>query len=352
MAEGHFIRRGAGAAQKSAALQEESHERKRIRMLRHYIANSPQHPDFAKWKAELADLLGKPDEVSRGEAASPPLPPLEPETHPLLCKVVHLPVWPEPTRAVPNGILRSALFPVGERGTRRFVKDQRIAALDGLEVFYTGERLDQGDLDVWLAVVHLCRRQALGEKCFFTAYELLKLLGKADTGGKAGNRIVLASRLKRLQVTGVSIRFAGRYSYQGPLIASIARDEDTHRYAITLDPKVRVLFELEQYTQLEWEVRRALDGKPLAQWVHAFYATHAAPFPMKISTLRELCGSEVARERDFKPKLRKALEAVAEASAEHAQHFSFSFEGELVCVQRTPSASQKRHLAKKKPPRR
>lgn len=281
-----------------------------------------------------------------GETTAPPPKRSESQTG---GEVVYLPVWPNAVRAVPNGLLRSAVFGALPKGPRRYMRVERVAALEGIEIFYTGEQLDQGDLDVWEGVLLLCRPQALGEECRFTAYALLKTVGKADTGG---NRSVLDARLTRLKVSGLRIRLGGRYSYEGSLIDVIKRDEETGHYICRLNPELRQLFEADQFTQLEWAVRQALDGKPLAQWLHGFFATHAVPHPFKISTLRELCGSEVARERDFKPKLRKALEAVAEASAEHAQHFSFSFEGELVCVQRMPSASQKRHLAKKKPPRR
>ena len=62
---------------------------------------------------------------------------------------VQLPLWPEPVRGVPNGFLRSALFGAIRKGRRRFVKGERLAALDGIEIHYTGERLDQGDLDVY-----------------------------------------------------------------------------------------------------------------------------------------------------------------------------------------------------------
>ena len=69
----------------------------------------------------------------------------------------------------------------------------------------------------------------------------------------------------------------------------------------------------------------------------------------RISTakLRELCGSEVARERKFKENLVRALEAVSIASAAYGQLFSFTLERDLVCVQRAASKSQQRHLAKK-----
>lgn len=110
---------------------------------------------------------------------------------------------------------------------------------------------------------------------------------------------------------------------------------------------MRALFDDDQFTQLEWSLRQALEGKPLAQWLHAFYATHASAHPMKISNAARALWSEVARTCDFKKKLVKALEAIAAVSAKHGQHFGFEFDGDLVCVSRSPSVAQRRHLAKK-----
>jgi hypothetical protein len=285
------------------------------------------------------------------EATAPPKPALPRVPAPpssAANTLVRLPAWPDAARAVPNGVLRSALFGVIGKGPRRYLKVERLAALEGIELFYTGEQLDQGDLDVWLGVLQLCRAQVMGEQCFFTAYELLKLLRKADTGGKGGNRKVLDARLNRLQVTGVRIRWEGRFSYQGPLIASVARDEATLRYVVTLDPKICALFGVEEFTLVDQAVRQALDGKPLAQWLHGFYASHAEPFAISVSKLCELCGSETKRvATHFKPKLHKALQAVADASEAHGQPFRFALEGDLVHVERTPSAAQRRHLAKR-----
>ena len=67
-------------------------------------------------------------------------------------------------------------------GSIRAVSDKPLAALDGIEIHYTGERLDQGDLDVWEALLHAVRDQNLGNECRVTSYALLKLMGKTDTG--------------------------------------------------------------------------------------------------------------------------------------------------------------------------
>lgn len=258
-------------------------------------------------------------------------------------QVVRLPLWPDAVRAVPNSVLRSALFGAIKRGARAYLERVKIHAQEGIEIRYTGARLDQGDLDVWATVLHVVREQALGDECCVTAYQLLKALGKTDTGK---NRDTLDRRLSRLRATGLDVK-VGRYSYEGGLIANVERDEVTRQYIIRLDPKLRSLFEPDQFTQVEWSVRHALDGKPLAQWLHGFYASHARPYPLRVETLHQLCGSEAKRLTDFKVDLRRSLEAVLEACAAHDEDFSYAIQGDLVHVERTGSGAQRRHLAKR-----
>ena len=261
---------------------------------------------------------------------------------PLPRNVVQLPLWPEPVRAVPNGFLRSALFGAIKKGARRYLKAELVAAVEGIEIRYTGERLDQGDLDVWESVLHAVRLQELGSQCRVTSYALLKLMGLTDTGK---NRATLHTRITRLVANALEVKH-GRYSYMGSLIAGAAKDEETQEWVIELNPKLRPLFAADQFTQVEWGVRHALSGKPLAQWLHGFYATHAKPFPMKVETLLNLSGGENADTYSGKQKLRKALDAVAEASASYGEGFSYDIRGDLVHVEKRASGPQRRHLAK------
>jgi len=258
-------------------------------------------------------------------------------------KAVRLPVWPEEARGVPNGVLRSALFGAIKKGPRRYLKRERIASLDGVEIFYTGERLDQGDLDVWQAVLHIARLQGLGDECRVTAYQLLKLLGKTDTGK---NRDILDQRLTRMNATAVRIRI-GRHSYEGSLIDHVFRDEETLEYVIRLNPNLRALFERDQWTALDWSVRLELSGHPLAQWLHGFYATHAQPYPMSVERLHGLCGSENQSLRGFKQELAGAFEAIADACEKHGKAFNAEVRDNLAYVDRQPSGSQQRHLDRK-----
>lgn len=268
---------------------------------------------------------------SRGKSEPPP------------SNTEQLPPWPEPVRAVPNGFLRSALFGAIKKGARRYLKAELVAAVDGIEIRYTGERLDQGDLDVWESVLHAVRLQELGSQCRVTSYALLKLMGLTDTGK---NRATLHTRITRLVANALEVKH-GRYSYMGSLIAGAAKDEETQEWVIELNPKLRPLFAADQFTQVEWGVRHALSGKPLAQWLHGFYATHAKPYPIKVETLLKLAGSENENPRSAWQTLRKNLDAVNEASEAHGEGFSYDIRGDLVHVEKKAQGAQRRHLAKK-----
>jgi hypothetical protein len=288
----------------------------------------------------INDLLARIPEMqarAKQRAEREPLP-----GAPLPKNVVQLPLWPEPVRAVPNGFLRSALFGAIAKGKRRYIDGEQLAALDGVEIRYTGQRLDQGDLDVWESVLHAVRLQELGGQCRVTSYALLKLMGKTDTGK---NRATLNKRITRLVASALTVK-QGRYSYIGSLIRCAAKDEDTQEWVIELDPHLRPLFASDQFTQVEWAVRHALSGKPLAQWLHGFYASHAKPFPMKVETLLRLCGSE-SELRRYRQTLGDALEAVTEASEAHGEGFSPEIRGDLVHVEKQAQGAQRRHLAKK-----
>lgn len=257
---------------------------------------------------------------------------------------VQLPLWPQLTRGVPNGVLRSALFGAIKKGPRRYMERARIAALDGIEILYTGQRLDQGDLDVWECVLHIARLQEMGQKCRFRAYAMLQMLGMTDSGK---NNKVLHNRLLRLQTNTVEVD-QGRFTYMGGLIDEAFRDKTTKEYVIVLNAKLRPLFGTDQFTQIDWSVRNALKGKPLAQWLHGFYSSHAKPFPMKVSTLLELSGSENSDPYSARQNLQKSLEALTDACETNGQPFNHEVKDGLVHVEKNPSGPQRRHLATKK----
>lgn len=234
-----------------------------------------------------------------------------------------LPTWPEGERAAPNAILRSALFGALRSGPRRYIRKENVATVHGYDITYTGPQLDQRDLDVWMAILHVLREQCLDDVCRVTTYRLLKLLGQNDSGGVRGNRIALTTRIERLVATAVTIS-NGKGSYIGSLIVRAEKDNETQSWIIQVDPKVKSsLFGYDQFTRLDWQVRRSLTRHQLALWVYGFYQTHAKPYPYKVETLHKLAGGDNTCLRSFRQKLRNALDSVSRACRDNGITFKY-----------------------------
>lgn len=279
-----------------------------------------------------------------------------------LAAPAQLPFWPDAVRGVPNGILRSALFGAIKRGKRRYVEREVFASVQGIDILYTGPRLDQSDLDVWQGALHLARLAPLGNRIEFTEKSFLRLIGRGGEGGVnigKSDRDWLKNALARLSANTVEIK-QGPYAYAGSLVDEYFRDEDSGRYVLVLNPRMKVMFGREGWTQIDWSLREALRGHPLAQWLHGFYSTHACPFPLKVETLHKLCGSATGEQTQTDAEKNKAilgwrndslipaLDVLVEACLQVGQAFSWEItHGDLVNVSRDPSKSQRKHLQAK-----
>ena len=208
-----------------------------------------------------------------------------------LAPAIQLPLWPEPKRGAPNGVLRSALFAAVQGKGRIALDRELLATQNGITIRYTGWQLDQSDLDVWEQALHLARTQDLGTEIHFTAHAFLKALGRQT--GKSDHDW-LSSVFSRLSATDVQIRYEGR-TYFGSLIEGGARDEETGQYVLEINPKLAAFYGRYQWTQIDWEQRQTLRRKPLALWLHGFYATHAAPHALTVEYLHKLSGSQTKR---------------------------------------------------------
>lgn len=229
---------------------------------------------------------------------------------PIPATVTQLPLWPEPLRGMPNPTLRSALFSAVQSKDRRFINYEPIAAVTGIEIHFKGEQLNQEDLEVCAQAFHLARLHPLGNTCHTTAHAFLTSLGRHT--GKS-EHVQLHQSFLRLQAHSVEIK-GRRFDYFGPLIMEGAKDKLTRHYVIKVNPKLAPLFD-HGWTALDARQRRTLRGKPLALWLHAFYASHAEPYPYKVETLRELCGSRTQTLKFFRKALRRALDHLQAAGA-------------------------------------
>lgn len=253
-----------------------------------------------------------------------------------------LPFWPEEVRSVPNAVLRGALFTVSKE--RAVLKELTpIAAVDGIEIRAKNDRLNQVDLDLWEMLLHLQRLHPLGNRVEFTAHAMLKVLGRT-TGGK--DHQWLDNALARLIGSVVEIKWTReRKAFAGALVSSFFRDDDTGRYVVKFNQEMATLYG-QGHTYIDWEQRQALGQNNLAKWLHGFYTTHAAPFGYKVETLQKLCGSTVERLGDFRKLLRTALAKLVEIGA--IGGWQIEADTDVVTVEKEPTTTQRRHLARSK----
>ncbi len=240
--------------------------------------------------------------------------------------VLHFPLWHEQKRGTPNTFLRSALFAAIQSKDRVFIKETLLFSQQGITVKFTGEQLNQEDLDVWEALVHLARKHPLGTECSFTAHSILKMLG-LDTGGCQHER--LHSAIIRLTACAVEIKHEG-VKYFGSLIESGVKDEVTSHYVISINRKLNRLFGDHQWTAIDWEQRLLLKGKPLAQALQAYFSSHERPYAVNLSTLQELTGSRNTQPSSFKRQVKTALDTLIKIDFLQ----SYSIENDLVEVKR------------------
>ena len=217
------------------------------------------------------------------------------------------------------------------------MKRELLAVQSGIEIRFTGWQLNQSDMDVWEQALHLAREHPLGTRCEFTAHAFLKALRRKT--GKSDHEW-LKDVFARLMGCGVEITHE-RMTYGGSLL-EFYRDEETGQYRLEINPKIKALYDA-GFTQIDWKQRQALRRKPLALWLHGFYASHADPYPMKVKTLMRLSGSRDVNIKSCNQRMKKALEDLKIIGAIQ----NYEIEDGLVSVSRIPSPSQRKHLSKK-----
>ena len=233
-------------------------------------------------------------------------------------KDIQLPLWSNSYRGVPNSVLRSALFPAIQGKGRKYLKRVHLKTHQGIEIHFTGMQLDQSDLDVWEHSLHLARQHPLGTECHFSARSFLK-----DIRRSTGKRDYewLKDSFGRLAGAVVDITH-GDLTYFGTLINGGLHHKTENYYWLSLNPNMVTLYAAGYWTAINWEQRQDLRRKPLALWLHGYYASHANPYPLKVATLRDLSGSSTHELRRFKQNLSNALDALKNAGAITSWHIN------------------------------
>ena len=215
-----------------------------------------------------------------------------------------LPMWQDYQRGAPVCVLRSSIFGVVKRGRRRYLRREELAKWGEDKISYSGERLDQADLDVWLELLHLVRTTPLGQTVAFEKYVFLRQLGRS-TGSKDWRW--LENSIARMMTSTVEVK-TGTKRYLGALIHKGYIDDESGRYVVILNTELMALFHA-GYT-LQHVKKRRLLNTDLAKWLCGYLESHKAtpdyPHRVSVKRLHELCGSETKQLRDFRIKLKKA----------------------------------------------
>ncbi|WP_158414120.1 plasmid replication initiator TrfA [Geoalkalibacter subterraneus] len=205
----------------------------------------------------------------------------------IIAQAEKLPAWSNDSRAIPNEIVRSEVFGMAVKGVKReWMVNHEVRCWKGNRILFTGETLDQRDLDVWLAVLHFFRDKDLYHPLYLTAGDILDVLGKSK--GK-NNYERLKESMRRLKKVTIEIISDFRH-FAGGFITSFDYDFSRKKYKVMIDPGMAKLFALE-FTRIEWPVRRTIKGD-LARWLHCYINSHDAtvkePSKIHLGKIKEL----------------------------------------------------------------
>lgn len=236
----------------------------------------------------------------------------------------------EDKRVVPNSFLRGALFGVVKKGKRAVVKDEKIFSMSHYDISFSGEYLDQNDLELWDSLIYLAKDKMVDYELRITLYELRKFLGYTQTKRAYDTIMIRAKRLKfaMLEIKKDSI------NYLGSLIDDVLIDSKNEgKLVIRFNKRLVKLFSEKDYTIISVDIRRRIGENQLARWLYNFYESHQDPLPFAIEFLKNLCRSE-ANIYKFKSMLKEALELVRKGHHSVGRNFEYEIKGEYLHIKK------------------
>jgi hypothetical protein len=203
----------------------------------------------------------------------------------------------------PRAFFQSPLFSASNKkvGRARMV-DIALPSKAGLpSIRYNGPELRQSDGRVFLAILHMLRDVEVGTRVNIKPELVCRAIFGRYDGGTRGQLHQHIQRLQKgiIETDKYSVQLCLGFDYpkRGP-------------WSVALDKHIVELFRISPEVWLSMRIRLSLP-EGLATWLYTFIESQTKLIPMKISTLRTLCGSE-SQERAFVNSLRRALKTVAD----------------------------------------
>lgn len=241
-------------------------------------------------------------------------------------------IWPklklkhgtlETHRAYPHAFIRSALFSSRKfsGGAIRTVATEaapiKIASLSNYKlVQVAGERLDQGDCDVYAWLLTRAYQRGLAGKSeariFFTQEEAM-----SERGRKRGTKNFMLFRESLLRLYKAELVYETPYATgRTRLICSIKPKLECKKkydYEVVISPKVGDFFQEGDFRILLNEERSKLDDY-LSKWLHAFYSSHTNPLKLNCELIKSYADRTETPDKIWRKKLDAALAKVKEVT--------------------------------------
>lgn len=242
-------------------------------------------------------------------------------------------VFSDDSRITPNAFLRSSLFGIVKTGGRVRLENFKVHSMSQYEIFYTGEQLDQNDLNLFDALVFMSKMDSTEVTLESSLYNICNFMGiyKSKSG-----RDAIKDSIIRLTKANIEIRYQKMF-YYGSILNDFYVDKKTGKLFITFNKKILSIFATNDYTIRNIEIKRELGKNQLASWLFNFYETHQNPMPFKIEFLKNLCGSG-SEMKIFKFRLVESLNLIKEKYKENNQDFYFEVKNDSVFVSKNPQS--------------
>ena len=160
--------------------------------------------------------------------------------------------------------------------------------------------------------MHLARGTSEGTYIKFRARTLLNMIGRHS--GKSQYEWLLTV-LSNLTATSVAITRDKQAVFWGSILPrGAAKLGDDAMFTVEINRDLIGLFK-RGYTVVEWDQRKQLLRKPLAQHLHAWICSHDRPHAVSVSYVRQLSGSATKNLSKFRQSLRFALSAIKAVGA-------------------------------------
>ncbi|MFX1715685.1 hypothetical protein [Paraburkholderia sp. A1RO-5L] len=228
-------------------------------------------------------------------------------------------------RAFPHAFIRSALF-----SSRKFSGDAVRATatesdpilLDSLSNYELaqvgGERLDQGDCEVFVWLVSRAYQRGLAGKTeariFFTREEAVAELGRHR--GTKNFKLLHESliRLYKADIVYKTSHAAGRTRLISSIEASTPGSKNKYDYEVIVSGKMGDFFKERDFRIIKNDERARLKDY-LSKWLHAFYSSHGKPFKnYSCDKIKGLTDRSDTPERIWHEKLAAALAHLKEVT--------------------------------------